>query len=262
MRVATRSRIRSESRFRSHGAVTGTLQDRLRMLRGSGLFTDVPADALEKVALTMKERNAAPNEAIFLQADEGTTIFGILVGEVRIVISSVDGRDQVLRVLSPGEMFGEISALDRRGRTAGAIAVTRCRLLLLERSSLFALIESQPAVAFALIGSLCERIRCITSQVEALLFHTFSERLASALLGLRKGDTSASINVTQTELSQLTGVTRESVNKKLRNWQSAGIVELQPGRIRVLDAEELQRMLAPPYHDEKNNNLRSINLRY
>jgi CRP/FNR family cyclic AMP-dependent transcriptional regulator len=247
MAVTNCSRVRSEVRLRSRESVTDTLRNRLRMLQASRLFADVPADALETVAVTMKERNTAPNEAIFLQTDEGAALFGILVGEVRIVISGIDGREQVLRVLRPGEMFGEISAVDGRGRSASAIAVTRCRLLLLERRSLLELIASQPAVAIGLIGNLCESMRCITAQVEGLLFHTLSERLASALLGLGKSNPSMSINVTQTELGQMTGVTRESVNKKLRAWQTAGLLELQPGRVRIIDANELRGLLPSPY---------------
>ena len=194
----------------------------------------------------MKERYVAPNEAIFLQTDEGSTLFGILAGEVRIVIGDIDGREQILRVLGPGEVFGELAALDGRWRSANAIAVTRCRLLLLERSSLLPLIASQPAVAIGLIGILCERMRHITAQFEGLLFHTLSERLASALLGLSKDKSSALVNVTQTELGHLTGVTRESVNKKLRAWQTAGFVELQSGRVRIKDAEALKQLLPPP----------------
>jgi CRP-like cAMP-binding protein len=64
------------------------------------------------------------------------------------------------------------------------------------------------------------------AQIEGLLFHTLSERLASALRGLRNDNTSASINVTQTELGHLTGVTRESVNKKLRAWQAGKVMQL------------------------------------
>jgi CRP-like cAMP-binding protein len=235
--------MRSEDPSRTQEIETDTLQIRLRMLRGSRLFADMPNDALETLALTMKGRNAAPNEAVFLQTDEGAALYGILVGEVRIVIGGIDGREQILRVLGPGEMFGEISALDGRGRSADAIAVTRCRLLVLERSNLSALIASQPSVAIGLIGILCERMRYVTTQLEGLLFHTLSERLASTLLGLRKDSLSASINVTQTELGHRTGVTREWVNKTLRAWQTAGLVELQAGRVRIMDTEGLRKLL-------------------
>jgi CRP/FNR family cyclic AMP-dependent transcriptional regulator len=233
MSLAPLLRIRSEARSRRHGTITDSLETRIRRLREIRVFADVPDDTLESVASTLKERYAAPNDAIFLQMDEGSALYWILAGEVRIVIGDIDGHEQVLRVLGPGEMFGEIAALDGRPRSANAIAVTRCRLWLLERCSLLALIASQPAVAIGLSEIMCDRMRYVTAQVEGLLFRTLSERLASALLGLCNDKSSASINLTQTELGRLTGVTRESVNKKLRHWQTTGLVELQPGRVRI-----------------------------
>jgi CRP/FNR family cyclic AMP-dependent transcriptional regulator len=222
-----------------------TLQTRLHLLRGSHLFAGMPADALQTLALGMKQRQACPTEAIFLRADEASALFAILVGQVRIVIGSADGREHVLRVLGPGEMFGEIGVLDGRPRSADAIAITRCRLLLLERRNLLELVMSQPAVAIGLIEILCERLRDTTTRVEGLIFHTLSERLASALLSLGKGKAFALVNVTQTELGHMTGVTRESVNKKLREWQSSGLVALQAGRVRIMDSDRLKRLLPP-----------------
>jgi CRP/FNR family transcriptional regulator, cyclic AMP receptor protein len=224
---------------------TDTLQTRLHILRGSRLFAGMPADALQTLALSMKQRQACPTEAIFLRMDEASAMFAILVGQVQIVIDSIHGREHVLRVLGPGEMFGEIGVLDGRPRSANAIAITRCRLLLLERRNLLELIMSHPAVAIGLIGILCERLRGTTIQVEGLIFHTLSERLASALLSLGKGKAFALVNVTQTELGHMTGVTRESVNKKLRQWQAAGLVALQAGRIRIVDSDRLKRLLPP-----------------
>jgi CRP/FNR family cyclic AMP-dependent transcriptional regulator len=222
-----------------------TLQTRLHLLRGSHLFAGMPADALQTLALGMKQRQACPTEAIFLRTDEASAMFAILVGQVRIVIGSADGREHVLRVLGPGEMFGEIGVLDGRPRSADAIAITRCRLLLLERRNLLELVMSQPAVAIGLIEILCERLRDTTTRVEGLIFHTLSERLASALLSLGKGKAFALVNVTQTELGHMTGVTRESVNKKLREWQAAGLVALQAGRVRIMDSDRLKRLLPP-----------------
>jgi len=222
-----------------------TFQTRLHILRGSHLFAGMPADALQMLALGMKQRQACPTEAIFLRADEASALFAILVGQVQIVIGSTDGREHVLRILGPGEMFGEIGVLDGRPRSADAIAITRCRLLLLERRNLLELVMSQPAVAIGLIGILCERLRDTTTRVEGLIFHTLSERLASALLSLGKGKAFAVVNVTQTELGHMTGVTRESVNKKLREWQAAGLVALQAGRVRIMDSDRLKRLLPP-----------------
>lgn len=230
--------------------ITDSLQARLCILGSSRLFAGLPPDALEVLALGMKQRRIAPGSTIFNRSDEGSALFGILAGQVRIVIGGADGRERVLRMLGPGEMFGEIAVLDGRGRSADAIAVTRCRLLLLERRSLLALIAAQPAVAIRLIELLCERLRDTTAQLEGLMFHTLQERLAAALLGLLGDKTSSSINVTQAQLGQLIGVTRESVNKTLRGWQALGLVALQPGRVCIRDAEGLRRQLPSHAHME------------
>ena len=237
-----------------------TLQTRIHILRGSRLFADLPSDALEALALSMKQRQAAPGESIFVRTDEGSALFGILEGQVRIVIVGIDGGEQVLRVLGPGEMFGEIATLDGRQRSADAVSVTRCRLLLLERRYLLELITSQPTVAIGLIAILCERLRDTTTQIEGLLFHTLSERLASTLLRLRSDDKCTSINVTQMELGHLTGVTRESVNKKLRAWQAAGLVTLKPGHTRIIDVDGLKRLLPPFCANDDETNIISSGL--
>ncbi len=230
--------------------LTDSLQARLCILGGSRLFAGLPSDALEILALGVKRRGIGAGNAIFNRSDEGSSLFGVLAGQVRIVIGGADGREQVLRMLGPGEMFGEIAVLDGRGRSADAIAVTRCRLLLLERRCLLALVAAQPAVAIRLIELLCESLRDTTAQIEGLLFHTLSERLAAALLGLLGDKTSSSINVTQAQLGQLIGVTRESVNKTLRGWQALGLVALQPGRVCIRDAEGLRRQLPSDMHIE------------
>jgi CRP/FNR family transcriptional regulator, cyclic AMP receptor protein len=144
-------------------------------------------------------------------------------------------------VHAPSKLAAELERRD-------AIAVTRCGLLFLERRSLLALIASQPALAIGLTGILCERLRDTTTQVETLVFHTLSERLASVLLSLTRGKASAPINVTQTELGHRTGVTRQSVNKKLREWQAAGLVALQPGRVLITNGDGLKRLLPPLCH--------------
>ena len=105
--------------------MTDPLQARLHILGGSRLFVGLPSDALETLALEIKQRRVPAGKAIFVRSDEGSVLFGILAGQVRIVISDVDGREHVLRMLGPGEMFGEIAVLDGRSRTADAIAVTR-----------------------------------------------------------------------------------------------------------------------------------------
>jgi CRP-like cAMP-binding protein len=205
------------------------------------MFSSLSPGSLEALAAAMSERQAECGEEIFHQGDPGTALFAVASGEVRVVVGGDDGRDHVLRIAGPGEVFGEISVLDGRPRSADAIAATRCRLLVLERRHLLALMEREPGVALSLIGVLSEKLRATSAQLESLLFHSLSKRLATVLLDLLCNRRGSAIDITQTELGRLTGVTRESVNKKLRAWQAAGFVSLQPGRVVVLVPDALRR---------------------
>ena len=215
-------------------------ESRLRALRASRFFAALPQGALETLAAQMIERQCDAGREIFAQSDEGSAMFAVLAGQVRLVVGGADGREHVLRMVGPGDVFGEIAVLDGLARTADAVAATRCRLLVLERRRLLAMLADCPDLAINLISVLCERLRATSAQVEGLLFHSLSKRLADVLLDLCAARGGTTIDITQTELGQLTGVTRESINKKLRAWQAAGLVSLQPGRIVVLRRDCLQ----------------------
>ncbi len=230
---------------------------RTRLLAHSAMFPALPGEALDALAAAMTEQALAPGTTIFRQDDAGTTLFAVLAGQVRIVTVADDGRERVLRQVGPGEMFGEIAALDGRGRSADAIAATRCRLLLLERRRLLTLIAQHPGLATSLLAVLCERLRATSAQVEGLWFQSLSQRLAATLLELRRRRLGSAIDITQSELAQLTGVTRESVNKKLRAWQAAELVTLRPGRIVVPDERRLRRLVETHCYDPQSVPLRA-----
>jgi len=219
------------------------LRLRVRLLAGSRLFAALPQPALATLAASMIERQAETGQAIFLQGDPGTALFAVLAGQVRIVVGGADGREHVLRTAGAGDIFGEVAVLDGHSRTADAIAATNCRLLVLERRRLLTLLEQQPALAITLLAVLCDRLRSTSTQVEGLLFHSLPKRLAAVLLDKLAARRGNAIDITQSELGKLTGATREWVNKKLRAWQAAGLVALQPGRVMVLQPEMLRHFL-------------------
>jgi len=182
-------------------------------------------------------------ETLFRRGDPGSGMLAILAGEVRIALASATGREQVLRILKPGEVFGEIALLDGRPRTADATALTNGRLLVLERRDLLARMEADASLALRIIGMLCDRLRTTSRQLETLLFHDISARLADTLLHLASGRPTPRVDLTQSALGEIVGATRETVNKKLREWEVAGHVELTPGRVILRDAAALAALL-------------------
>ena len=216
---------------------------RVRTLAAVPLLAPLPAAELEALARLARERMAANGEWLFRRGDPGDYLLVVLAGELRVSVSGVDGREQILRTLGPGDVVGEIALLDGRPRSADAVAVTRVRLLVVDRRSVLNEIAHNGEFALALMRLLCNRLRATSSALEAMLFHDSGTRLAAALLQLSGGREGARVDLTQSQLGEIVGAARETVNKKLRSWEKEGVVTLSPGRIIVKSLAKLTALL-------------------
>ena len=156
-------------------------------------------------------------------------------------ISSPDGRNAILNIIGPGEIFGEMALLDGGVRSADAIANSNCELFVIDRREFIPFVKSQPTLAMRFIELLCERLRRTSDQVEQIILQNLPGRLASALLRLSEKHElhrrARTIAMTQQEISEMVGMTRESINKQLRAWAARDWVRLEHGAIVVLKAE-------------------------
>jgi CRP/FNR family transcriptional regulator, cyclic AMP receptor protein len=182
---------------------------------------------------------------IFSKGDTGTNLFAVRTGTVRISSPSGQEKSAVLNLIHAGEVFGEIALLDGGERTADAFAVTDCDLIIIDRRSFLPLVRSQPDVALKLIELLCSRLRRTSEQVENVLFMDLPSRLARTLLRLANDDEAKDqhppiVSITQLELSQIIGMSRESTNKQLREWEKCGWLRLRRRGIQLLAEDMLQ----------------------
>jgi CRP-like cAMP-binding protein len=192
--------------------------------------------------------------AICAKGDLGTSLFVICHGTVKISAPSVDGHDALFRLLGKGDIFGEIALLDGGPRTADAVAVTDCELFVIERRDFLPIMGEEPEVAIRMIEILCSRVRRTTEQAENLMFMPLRGRLAKALLQLSEGDGRTGERkavVTQKDLGNLIGMSRESTNRQLRVWEDQKWVRLERGGIVILATKELER-IAESDGDELN----------
>jgi CRP-like cAMP-binding protein len=224
-------------------AVASVAAARAKILARNALFANLPASDLEALAAGARERTMQRGETLFRRGDPGTFMLAVLAGEVRIALTGAAGRDQVLRLLKAGDVFGEMAMLDSRPRSADAVAATNGRLLVLERRDLLARMQHDPDFALRLLAILCDRLRATSAQLEGMLFHDSATRLAASLLGMATGRPQPRVDITQGALGEVIGATRETVNKKLREWEEQGWVALTPGRVTILDAQALAGLL-------------------
>ena len=230
--------------------------DRKAILEGHPLFSGLSADIIERLCAYAKMKDIKRGATIFTKGEPGQSMFAVCGGTVKISVPSAEGKDAVFNFIDEGGIFGEIALLDGRPRTADAIAITKCQLMMIDRRDFLPLLRSHPELAARIIDVLCTRLRHTSEQVEDIVFLDLPGRLAKALLHLAGGrDASAQsqkIAITQREIGQVIGMSRESTNKQLRDWQRRKWIKVERGSIVILQHAALSALAAPGRQPNKD----------
>jgi CRP-like cAMP-binding protein len=220
--------------------------DRNTLLRAHPFFKDLGAGVIERLAPRVIASKVKKGAVIFRKGDVGSRLYAVRSGAIRISTPSDEGKDAIFNLIVPGDLFGEIAFLDGGQRTADAVAIDNCELMIIERRDFIPLIRDDPELAVRLIKVLCARLRRTSEQVEDIVFLGLPNRLAKVLLHLYRPSADAppkaKIQVTQREISQMIGVSRESANKQLQAWQRKKWLKLERGGI-VINAPDALRDL-------------------
>lgn len=189
-----------------------------------------------------KTERYAAGQHLFVQEDAADRIYGVMSGTVEISIYSPGGQKLVANIELSRSLVGEIGALDGHTRTATAICLTNCELVSLNRAQLFDRIERHPPLARAMIELLCARLRWVSGELGDQAFFGIEARLAKRLIFLAEvmADTAGWIPISQSELAEFLGATRESVNKTLNDWRNRSVIEIRRGGLRIGDAGALR----------------------
>ena len=213
-----------------------------------GLFAELPAADLRDLSACLRRRRCARGQIIFAQGDPGTSLYVLESGQVKATLATPDGKELVLNVFGPGEVFGEMALLDGEPRSADAVAQEDCQLLVLQREEFVRFLEAHPRVAVSLLAVLSRKLRHTTQQVQDVAFLDVPARLARVLLELSetRGTPTArgpgkTFRVTQAELAGMIGATRESANKWLGFYEAQGFIRCRRGQVTVLRPEALRR---------------------
>ena len=218
------------------------------VLAAAGLFRGVGPEAAEALASSLTESDYTRGETVFVEGEQGDTLFIVMSGKVKIGRRAADGRENMLSVMGPSDMFGELSLFDPGPRTATATVLTDARLASLAHSSLRPWLNDRPEIAEQLLRVLARRLRRTNDALADLIFTDVPGRVAKALLGLAdrfgtpEGDgVRVHHDLTQEELAQLVGASRETVNKALADFSSRGWMRVDSRAVTILDADRLAR---------------------
>lgn len=229
-----------------------THEKHLALLSSIPLFAGLTPEQLAKVAALAQVRTYARHQTVVTQGEPAHALFAIIRGRLKVASSAPDGRDVVLGIMAEGEVFGEVALLDGGARSATCTSIEPCELLVIDRDQFMELLESTPSIAVKLLHVLAGRLRRLSRRSEDAALLDVPSRLARSLLDLahRFGERRAAgksgifiaIKLSQQELGDLVGATRESVNKHLNDWMRQGLLEQDHGRMIINDVDSFRRI--------------------
>jgi CRP/FNR family transcriptional regulator, cyclic AMP receptor protein len=221
--------------------------DKKALLRSHPFFRELDQRIVESLVPHALTRKVKRGTLLFRKGDQGTNLYAVCAGAVRVSAPSDQGKDAVFNLIVPGEIFGEIAFLDGGPRTADAVMIEPGELMVIERRDFLPLLQRYPELAQRLLEILCARLRRTSQQLEDIVFLGLEPRLAKALLYLyeHSGPKSGQkLKVTQRDISQLVGISRESTNKQLRRWERRKWLKLERGGLTILAPKALRRFVA------------------
>jgi CRP/FNR family transcriptional regulator len=218
------------------------------VLRRAPLFNALDDDGARGLRRQMAEVKLSRGEHLFMEGDDGDALYVVIDGKMKLTRAAADGRENLLSVIGPGEMFGELSLFDPRPRTSSASAVTDALLAALKHEALMPLIHERPDVSFQMLRGLAQRLRRANDVTADLVFTDVPGRVAKNLLDLaeRFGNQETDglhvhHDLTQEELAQLVGASRETVNKALADFAARGWLQISARSVLILDSERLRK---------------------
>ena len=218
------------------------------VIRRAPLFTALDDAAASTLRESMTQVKVSKGHTLFKEGDAGDRLFVVVEGKLKLGTSSGDGRENLLSILGPGDMFGELSLFDPGPRTATATAVTDSIVLALANDQVIGWVTANPQVSLQLLKRLARRLRRTNEVLADLVFADVPGRVAKAIMDLgerfgTKKEDGLHVNheLTQEELAQLVGASRETVNKALADFAGRGWVRLEPRAVVVLDYERLSK---------------------
>lgn len=217
-------------------------------LRRIPLFATLAPDDLAQVAKVTVERRYDRGDIIILAGQEGDALYFVRQGLVKVFRTSEEGKEQTLRLISDGQTFNDVPALDGGPNPASALAMEPTVVYATSGYELRRLITERPGVAVATVRTLTAALRSLVSLVEDLSFRHVRARVAKILVEQGQEATSAGQRprhrLTQQEIAAMAGTAREMVGRALKELEAAGAISIEHGRITLLSRERLEALMS------------------
>ena len=216
------------------------------VISGNDIFRDLPPETAVPLFRRAVFQTFERGDHIFRRGDPGTHLYGIVRGSVRMCASSSDGKSLVLNLIGAGQTFGEIAVLDGLARTTDAIANSDCEIWKIARRDLLPLVRTEQVLAAKFIDLLCARLRWTSEHLEEVILHGLEARLAHIVVKLAQRNPRMGhdpvVDMTQQNVSEMAGMSRERVNKIISVWATRDLVLVRNRMLVVRDTQALMKI--------------------
>jgi CRP/FNR family transcriptional regulator len=219
----------------------GDCERAAQALSATSYFVDLDDRALQAVARAALRRDYRPDQTVFVEGDPCTGLYVVEGGWLKAVKMSIEGREQVLRFVGPGEVVDEVGVFADTLNPATVIALEPTTVWLIHRQAILRLLQQEPGFASSVVRSLAQRVLHLVSLVEDLSLRTVEARLARLLLERAENQALQRQRwATQAEMAARLGTVLDVVNRALHELAREGLIQVERHQIRILDPEELK----------------------
>ena len=214
--------------------------ERTMTLKAVPFFTQLSDKELDVVRSVAVERNFAKNAVVLTEGEIGDSLYMIQSGRVKVVIGDEDGREIILKILGPGDFFGEMSMIDKQPRSASVTSLEPSVFLILSHNAFGKCIEQAPRIGNFVMRVLAQRVREADRKIGTLALMDVYGRVASTLLELavyKNGALMVGEKLSQQDLANMVGASREMVNRILKDLADRGFITVESKSITIINRE-------------------------
>lgn len=210
------------------------------------IFSNLTKEEMLEVAAITRSKTFQRNERIYSAGDKGGKLYVLHSGRVRIYRLNANGKEQVIRVIGPGEFIGELSLFSSLSLTKNAEAVEPSTMCIIEGVKLKELMKKYSSIAFKVLEELSQRLEKAENLIETINLNTVEQRLAQVLLDMSAGKKEVHLNMTKGDFASQLGMSQETLSRKLTAFQEEGLIRVKGHRkIIILDRDGLEQIMVP-----------------
>jgi CRP/FNR family cyclic AMP-dependent transcriptional regulator len=207
-------------------------------LKHIGLFSGLADSELTEIA-EIATRHSYPKSSIIInEGDETDSLYLILSGKVKIVLSDEDGKEVIISILEPGDYFGELSLIDSEPRSARVVTMADCQFSIIHKSDFNKVLDNNPGLVRNLLSGLTKRLRAANKNIESLALMDVYGRVARTLLQFAEDENGKKViteKLTQKDIANMVGASREMVSRIFKDLTTGGYITVKSGRITIND---------------------------